>query len=991
MANTIKIKRGLSSNIDNITLEQGELAITTDTNELYVGTESGKTKLNGSNAVLIYDTDNEETVRTKLSEAVDGPTLTGEASKFKKDCFYITNSGSDTLKIYKLIHLSSPVVDTPFNAATFSNGTSYIEITLDYLSQPMTKREYGLSNLEDGEGSSSLCMTLCNAPSPCSFAEGISTLTGSKAVRAISGDSSTKTYILENVPYNDITLGLTCKLVDMYEYPGDLDVTSGFKDLGTINAYDKQNKTITVSNYVELDELDYHLMVIGDGTEFGTYYLGTADYSHAEGVDTITTNKHAHAEGCNTKALGEASHAEGCNTKAYSTNSHVEGYKTETGRKAFLITNQTKDIPNKVYTFTLSSVEGLEVGQKFGVICTDDYDVWKNGAKITEINSTNKIVTVSVPLDDISEHEADAYFYLVDYNLGDRYIPVPNISGSKFSTASHAEGSYTTASGTAAHAEGNITKALGEYSHAEGAGSIASGEYSHAEGGGTKASAMGAHAEGQETTASGDCQHVQGKYNIEDITSAHIIGNGSSLKKSNAHTIDWSGNAWFAGDVYTGSTSGTNKDEGSKILATKEYVDSKTSANYTYDKVVYVMPASEITTTTGTAAFTQDSEARTFTAVGAINGEDPVTYENVITLTADVKNILIYSVGSLIGDMGPADQIAQISITDISGTTSQILNTRGCSENLINTGPLTSGSKLTLTYTSGTYEPSNAQQVFTLEYYTETVTDASLQDFISSKVTHESTDRRQMDMILQKNIDAQYSDLQTQIFDLQGHVIENMLDAVIYRLSSIDNNSEFRFFGPSNSGVTDLGLSFEDISLTSGDKFEMSATFQTASSGCTFEITESTSVKVKLTGDDVTNGVLNPVANKVYEIAFYWNGFFMSGVVRGVDHEAAKVQNKITITNTTSTDATYSSELVVGPNEDLYNNKLATLTPGQSQEFTIDGNLIYVGSASSSRYSTSIDGNPSGCTVNWEKRGDFYYVYEIEITSSPASCSIRYT
>lgn len=46
MANTIKIKRGLSSNIDNTTLAQGELAITTDTNELYVGKESGKEKIN---------------------------------------------------------------------------------------------------------------------------------------------------------------------------------------------------------------------------------------------------------------------------------------------------------------------------------------------------------------------------------------------------------------------------------------------------------------------------------------------------------------------------------------------------------------------------------------------------------------------------------------------------------------------------------------------------------------------------------------------------------------------------------------------------------------------------------------------------------------------------------------------------------------------------------------------------------------------------------
>lgn len=46
MANTIKIKRGLSSNINNTTLAQGELAITTDTNELYVGKENGKEKIN---------------------------------------------------------------------------------------------------------------------------------------------------------------------------------------------------------------------------------------------------------------------------------------------------------------------------------------------------------------------------------------------------------------------------------------------------------------------------------------------------------------------------------------------------------------------------------------------------------------------------------------------------------------------------------------------------------------------------------------------------------------------------------------------------------------------------------------------------------------------------------------------------------------------------------------------------------------------------------
>ncbi len=550
----------------------------------------------------------------------------------------------------------------------------------------------------------------------------------------------------------------------------------------------------------------------------------------------------------------------------------------------------------------------------------------------------------------------------------------------KLGECAFAEGKYTKASGEGSHAEGDSTTASKWGSHAEGYKTTAGGIYSHAEGSNTNASAFTSHAEGEFTKAQGGNQHVQGKYNIADTISAHIVGNGSSSKKSNAHTLDWSGNAWFAGDVYTGSTSGTNKDAGSKVLATKEYVDSKTSANYTYDKVVYVLPPSEVTTTTGKTAFTQDSEARTFTAIGAITGEDLVTYENVITLTADVKNILIYSVGSLIGDMGPADQIAQISITDASGTTSQILNTRGYSENLINTGPLTSGSKLTLTYTSGTYEPSNAQQVFTLEYYTETVTDASLQDFISSKVTHESTDRRQMDMILQKNIDAQYSDLQTQIFDLQGHVIENMLDAVIYGLSNLDNKSEFRFFGPSNSGVTDLGLSFEDVSLTSGDKFEMSATFQTASSGCTFEITESTSVKVKLTGDDVTNGVLNPVADKVYEIAFYWNGFFMSGVVRGVD-----TRNKITITNTAKAD--FDMDLYVFSDEGCTNIIGTIAAWGESQEFAVDGNLIYAGYKKTDASGISAS-SISGCTPTLISNST-YHAYKIEITSSPASIDLR--
>ena len=154
---------------------------------------------------------------------------------------------------------------------------------------------------------------------------------------------------------------------------------------------------------------------------------------------------------------------------------------------------------------------------------------------------------------------------------------------------SHAEGGNTRASGYISHAEGMSTKALGDYSHAEGNQTEASGDCSHAEGIRTTASSSSSHAEGDNTTASGTSshaeglgttaqgnnQHVQGKYNISDTTSAHIVGNGTKYNaRSNAHTLDWSGNAWFAGDVYTGSTSGKNKDDGSKKLATEEYVDN---------------------------------------------------------------------------------------------------------------------------------------------------------------------------------------------------------------------------------------------------------------------------------------------------------------------------------------------------------------------------------------------------------------------------------
>ena len=132
-------------------------------------------------------------------------------------------------------------------------------------------------------------------------------------------------------------------------------------------------------------------------------------------------------------------------------------------------------------------------------------------------------------------------------------------------SASHAEGVHSTASGDASHAEGNNATASGSASHAEGLSSIASGPFSHAEGSQSVASAIGTHAEGNFTTAASAYQHAQGKYNIVDSNNkyAHIVGNGTSnTERSNAHTLDWDGNAWFAGAVKVG---GSGQDDESAV------------------------------------------------------------------------------------------------------------------------------------------------------------------------------------------------------------------------------------------------------------------------------------------------------------------------------------------------------------------------------------------------------------------------------------------
>lgn len=212
----------------------------------------------------------------------------------------------------------------------------------------------------------------------------------------------------------------------------------------------------------------------------------------------------------------------------------------------------------------------------------------------------------------------------------------------------HAEGFGNYASGKMSHAEGSINTASGNYSHTEGSENVSSGDYSHTEGYHNTASAGKAHAEGQGTTASGAMshtegdrtianhrsQHVFGQFNVADPSSAavtaignyvEIVGNGTADNaRSNARTLDWSGNEVLAGKLTVGVAPTANMD-----VATKKYVD---------DSIVSGQVQSDWDQTTTTAADYIKNKPNITTLAETAELSDAISSENYQTVSQAEKD-----------------------------------------------------------------------------------------------------------------------------------------------------------------------------------------------------------------------------------------------------------------------------------------------------------------------------------------------------------------
>lgn len=192
------------------------------------------------------------------------------------------------------------------------------------------------------------------------------------------------------------------------------------------------------------------------------------------------------------------------------------------------------------------------------------------------------------------------------------------------------------------------------------------------------------------------------------------------------------------------------------------------------------------------------------------------------------------------------------------------------------------------------------------------------------------------------------------------------------------DNEEIRCMG--NDGtVSSLLLSFLDtLTFTDSTKFSSSIVFKTSSNGCSFAITPPTNVSFKMAGDDVTDGNFSPQPNKVYDIIFYWNGFYLNGVVKGTVEKTYE----ITVENGGS-DSSYES-FNIYTKEDA--SDLTTIEYSNSKKLTLTQDYLYIEWRAQlmDRCKENLNCELESVTNRTDSSGNTYWRYKVTITESPA-------
>lgn len=468
---------------------------------------------------------NKPTIPTKTSDLTNN----GDGTTGSK---YITNSNLNTeleSKQDKITGGATTIVtnDLIINRALVSNANGKVAVSnttsteLGYLSGARSNLQTQIDTITTEGGQPNVIEVVQENGVPLEITNKTVNVTVPTKVSELENDENYLTGIpvASSTTLGGIKIGSNLTITEDGTLSAEAGGVSSYNDLTNRPTL---NTNVTTSQPVSESELITGEMVLHKISKTGNYNDLNNKLNIANGdatgslrttyVSSSYVGEHSFSE--NGFALGNFSHAEGSSI---------------VGRKTFTIVSED----STAKTYTLNSVAQLKIGMSYSIRSESSY-TYRNQGTITAIDTDTNTITVSYYRDIGGDNK---YLFIDNKpDIGVDFYPYNN-SEADFS---HAEGYETYASGYSTHSEGRLTYAVGDYSHAEGSNTIANGIY----------------------------QHVQGKYNIADTTSLDIIGNGTDNdNRSNAYTLDTNGNGWFSGEVYVGSTSGTNKDSGSVKLA----------------------------------------------------------------------------------------------------------------------------------------------------------------------------------------------------------------------------------------------------------------------------------------------------------------------------------------------------------------------------------------------------------------------------------------
>ena len=527
-------KRGLSSRLNDVNIQDGQILVTTDTGNMYVDVDEGTRKLIGSGEKNISQgeifNDYANNIAGSKAFTVQAIAYTEQENGSGEGIIVLDSTEGLEIKDEFSIHLAqgdssslqcdnagiitninkeenTVTVSPLFNNSTFK--ASMFEIWDSYLD-------------ENGDDTEVNTFRIPNKPNVGTRNIGCYASAKNKNTKALSKGSSAE-------GKSSVAAGSWSHAEGSGTYAAYSAHSegSGTKALGQNSHAEGQNTQATsFGSHAE--------GYLTESTSNATHSEGrktkaTAPYAHSEGNETIASGESSHTEGYNTKAANKGAHAEGISTNAVGTASHTEGNNTTAdGFYTHAEGSTTKALGRSDHAEGDSTLANSQF--------PEGATQWTVGAH--------------------AEGCQTKALHLGAHAEG--YVTAA------FGTRSHAEGEKTNAGGQASHAEGWggnalpytdytlptdetiltdwITKkfllAKGQGSHAEGNSTLAIGNFSHTEGKNTVALGEASHAGGYETVSKYNYQKVIGMFNNNKQDTLFEVGNGTSNNSGRSNALE---------------------------------------------------------------------------------------------------------------------------------------------------------------------------------------------------------------------------------------------------------------------------------------------------------------------------------------------------------------------------------------------------------------------------------------------------------------------